>query len=78
MSGQRITDLRQRVVGYIEEASSRNRLELLDAGRQRLGWFSPESDLTISEDGRVIGQGNKLLRLLPVDCARVRIEPIGE
>ena len=78
MARQRITDPRHRVIGYVEESHAERKVVVLDALRTRLGWFSPEANLTVSADGRVIGVGNKLLRLLPAEGGLMRIEPEGE
>lgn len=78
MSRQRITDPRYRLLGYVEESPAERKVVVLDALLRRLGWFSPETNLTVAADGRVIGFGNKLLRLLPSDDGVMRIEPESE
>jgi hypothetical protein len=74
MARQRITDPRDRLLGYVEEAHGERKLVLLDAVQRRLGWFSPETNITVGVDGTVVGKGNRLLHLLPAD-GPVRIEP---
>lgn len=78
MNRQRITDPHHRLLGYVEESWPERKVVALDALRRRLGWFSPETNLTVAADGRVIGLGNKLLRLLPSESGLMRVEPETE
>jgi hypothetical protein len=78
MARQRITDPRHRLLGYVEESHAERKVVVLDALQRRLGWFSPETNLTVAADGRVVGFGNKLLRLLPAEGGIMRIEPESE
>jgi hypothetical protein len=57
MARQRITDPRHRLLGYVEESHAERKVVVLDALRRRLGWFSPETNLTVSADGQIIGSG---------------------
>ena len=75
MCRQRISDPHHLLLGYVEEVPDEGRVLLFDASRKRIGWYSIESDLTVSCDGRVVALGNKLLQLVPSDAQALFLEP---